>query len=172
VDRTKAANRVVARTLARAVGGHPTARRCYLTDDHGLYRKGRPEAGAGVAGPRLREPLRPALEVWAHVHSRPEPGLIFLTLGKRDISYDIEPPIPVSWLPAGGEAIQPVEGLFKVVGLNDQHAYVSVPEDHPVKVGDRVGVGCSHPCTTFDKWRYLLLVDDDYGVEQVVKTFF
>ena len=30
----------------------------------------------------------------------------------------------------------------------------------------------SHPCLTFDKWRQVLLVDDQYRVIDVADTFF
>jgi D-serine deaminase-like pyridoxal phosphate-dependent protein len=35
-----------------------------------------------------------------------------------------------------------------------------------------VGCGISHPCTTFDKWRLLPVVDDDGAVVDAVHTFF
>ncbi|WP_368856183.1 hypothetical protein, partial [Klebsiella pneumoniae] len=38
--------------------------------------------------------------------------------------------------------------------------------------GDRIGLGISHPCTTFDKWDIMYLVDEDYNVQDVFKTFF
>ena len=41
-----------------------------------------------------------------------------------------------------------------------------------VKVGDMVAFGISHPCTTFDKWGLLMVVDEDYRVMDAVKTFF
>ena len=39
-------------------------------------------------------------------------------------------------------------------------------------VGDLVGCGISHPCTTFDRWPLLLAVDDDYTVRFALNTFF
>jgi D-serine dehydratase len=39
-------------------------------------------------------------------------------------------------------------------------------------VGDLVGCGISHPCTTFDRWPLLLGVDDDYAVRFGLNTFF
>ena len=42
----------------------------------------------------------------------------------------------------------------------------------PVRVGDLVGLGISHPCTTFDKWQVVYVVDDDYAIVDAVKTFF
>jgi len=39
-------------------------------------------------------------------------------------------------------------------------------------VGDTVCLGISHPCTTFDKWRWLPLVDANYNVVDAVATCF
>ena len=59
-------------------------------------------------------------------------------------------------------------------GLCD--AYLALPPEHALcdalAVGDLVGCGISHPCTTFDKWPLLLAVDDDYAVRYAVNTFF
>lgn len=41
-----------------------------------------------------------------------------------------------------------------------------------VAVGDLIGFGISHPCTTFDKWQVVYVIDDDYTVVDDVKTFF
>jgi D-serine dehydratase len=60
--------------------------------------------------------------------------------------------------------------------MNDQHAYLRLPEGDPIRdslsVGDLVGCGISHPCTTFDRWPLLLAVDDDYAVRGALNTFF
>ena len=56
--------------------------------------------------------------------------------------------------------------------MNDQHAYLRIPEDADLEVGDLVGSGISHPCTTFDKWRLLLTVDDGYRITGAIRTFF
>ena len=58
--------------------------------------------------------------------------------------------------------------------MNDQHAYLHFPADlpDPPQVGDLIGCGISHPCTTFDKWRSLFTVDDDYRVTGAIRTFF
>ncbi|ATQ43372.1 alanine racemase [Caulobacter mirabilis] len=143
---------------------------CYLTDDHGFYAASRTDGGSGLA---IAEPFKPALEVWGHVQSRPQPDLSILTLGKRDVSYDLGLPVPILWAPADGdERPRPIGDGFEVLRLNDQHAYLRTPPDHPLRAGDRVGVGVSHPCTTFDKWRFLALVDDDGRIEEIVETFF
>ena len=59
-----------------------------------------------------------------------------------------------------------------MVALNDQHAFLDLPPELPLAVGDMAAVGISHPCTTFDKWRLLPVVDDDYTVVEAVRTFF
>jgi D-serine dehydratase len=61
---------------------------------------------------------------------------------------------------------------WTMAAASDQHAHLAVPPDHGAAVGDLVALGPSHPCTTFDKWRTLYLVDDDYTVTEEVPTFF
>lgn len=118
--------------------------------------------------------LAPALEVWAHVQSRPDSTRAILTVGKRDISYDAGMPIPVHWIRPGSAKVrpEPVPDGHVVEALNDQHCHLVIPADSPLQVGDMVGFGISHPCTTFDKWSVLMVVDDAYRVVGAVKTFF
>lgn len=144
---------------------------CYITNDHGMYEQAqRAEAERGQL--TLSAPFQPALEVWAYVQSRPEPGLAILTLGKRDISYDIEMPIPIKWSRRGTRTVGKLGTDCKIASLNDQHARLLLPDQHPLAVGDRVGLGCSHPCTTFDKWKYIYRVDDRYTVTDLIATLF
>jgi D-serine dehydratase len=113
-----------------------------------------------------------ALEVWAYVQSRPEPTKVILTAGKRDLSFDVHLPVPLHWHRPGREGVQPVPAQHTIVGLNDQHAHMTIPADSPLQVGDMVGLGVSHPCTTFDKWQAMFVVDDDYDVVGAIRTFF
>jgi D-serine dehydratase len=145
---------------------------CYLAHDSVLYREAFADLVArspefGAAGPGLM----PALEVWAYVQSRPEPGKVLLTMGKRDISYD-ELPVPLSWCRPGDRRPRAIGDGHTVTGLNDQHCHMSVPAGSPLQIGDMVGFGVSHPCLTFDKWPVLYVVDDDYTVVDAVRTFF
>ena len=39
-------------------------------------------------------------------------------------------------------------------------------------VGERIGLGNSHPCTTFDKWHWMPIVEDDYRVTDAVTLHF
>jgi len=148
---------------------------CYLTSDHGTYLRHTAEIDAREGE---TDGLRPALELWSVVQSRPEPTLAILTMGKRDASYDADLPVPLyttrpTELDAAPAALPPG---CRIVKLNDQHAYLQLPEGDPLcaslTVGDLVACGISHPCTTFDKWQVLLAVDDNYNVTQAVNTFF
>jgi D-serine deaminase-like pyridoxal phosphate-dependent protein len=131
----------------------------YVTHDVGLYERTSP----------LAEELRPALEAWGPVLSRPEPDLALVGLGKRDVSHDVDLPRP--GLISDRDGLREATGMT-VTELNDQHAYLRVPRDDPLAVGDLVGCGISHPCTAFDKWRLIPVVDDDYTVVDAVATFF
>jgi D-serine deaminase-like pyridoxal phosphate-dependent protein len=41
-----------------------------------------------------------------------------------------------------------------------------------LEVGDRLICGILHPCTAFDKWRKVPMVDDHHRVVEIVETFF
>jgi D-serine dehydratase len=147
---------------------------CYLTHDSKMYRQFFEQMRNRVPEiDYLGHGLQPALELWAYVQSTPEPGLAIATLGKRDVSFDVDMPVPEQWFRPGlHERPQALGAGFSVAGLNDQHAYVTLPDDSPLRVGDMVSFGISHPCTTFDKWQLLYVVDDDYRVIEGIRTFF
>jgi D-serine dehydratase len=145
---------------------------CYITHDSGFYERFAQAMGArGGDAWRERGSLQPALEIWAHVQSRPEPGLAILAFGKRDASFDVDLPIPLLRI-RDGEPPLGVGSGYRIAKLNDQHAYLELPANADVRVGDLVGCGISHPCTTFDKWRWMPIVGDDYGVTGAIRTFF
>jgi D-serine deaminase-like pyridoxal phosphate-dependent protein len=140
---------------------------CYVTHDEHLYGVTSPFARDG-ADPRWR--LRPAIEVWSEVWSRPEPGLALVGMGRRDVAFDAGLPVPRQlFRPGSGRS--DVRGLT-VTGLNDQHGFVQMPDGADLRVGDWLGCGINHPCTQFDKWRVIPVVDDDYRVLDFVRTFF
>ncbi|HEX8605454.1 MAG TPA: amino acid deaminase [Pseudoduganella sp.] len=142
---------------------------CYLTSDHGHYLQLTAELDVREG---LAEGLRPALEVWSMVLSRPEPALAILSMGKRDASYDLGLPLAlVAHRPGEPGPLALPEGA-RIEKMNDQHAYLRLPDGVDLRVGDLVGCGISHPCTTFDKWSVLLLVDDDYNVQRAINTLF
>ena len=150
---------------------------CYLTSDAGIYRTAQRDitqrnAVARSVDKTLGSSLLPALEVWAYVQSIPEPGLAIVGLGKRDAAFDSGLPQPVWHHRQGGVAPVPVPGDWTTTKLMDQHAYLAIPEGADLRVGDMLGFEISHPCLTFDKWRFLTLVDAEYNVLEAVPTFF
>jgi D-serine dehydratase len=145
---------------------------CYLTHDHGFYSRMLAEVERRCD---CTDSLRPAMEVWAMVQSRPEPGVAILAVGKRDISFDLSLPMPIARAAAGERAAGPVPTGWKITALNDQHAYMrwdAAEEADAPRVGDRVGLGISHPCTTFDKWHWMPVVENDYSVTDAVTLHF
>jgi len=144
---------------------------CYVTHDSRFYERfARHVIARSGAAWQQRGGLKPALEVWTQVQSQPEPGLAILAFGKRDASFDIDLPMPFARMRDGMRT--PLDATWRIGKLNDQHAYMQIPADADVRVGDLVGCGISHPCTTFDKWRWMPIVDDDYGVTAAIRTFF
>ncbi|MEO1656479.1 MAG: alanine racemase [Pseudomonadota bacterium] len=147
---------------------------CYITLDNRFFQAETQRAaerlGPGGATP---DQLQPALEVWSYVQSRPEPGLSILSFGKRDVSHDMGLPVPKLRLQPGDT--QPTafpDQVGVIEALNDQHAFFRHSDNLELNVGDLVSVGISHPCTTFDKWRLLYVVDDDYQVCDAIRTYF
>jgi D-serine dehydratase len=138
----------------------------YLFHDHGIYQAATP-AARGVPGAPV---LRPALELWAQVLSRPEPGLALLSAGRRDAGFDAGLPVPLRVRRRDGEAAGLADA--EVTGLNDQHAYLRLDPDTALAPGDLVCLGISHPCTTLDKWRVIPVLDEQDRIIDVVHTFF
>ncbi|MEW9808276.1 amino acid deaminase [Mesorhizobium sp. ZMM04-5] len=147
---------------------------CYLTHDSHMLRNfmaemkaRRPDLAA------LGETWRPALEVWAHVVSRPQPDHVIVGLGKRDASYDAGFPVPFAMCRPGRDSLPvALEGKHVAIEMNDQHLFLKVPADSSLEVGDMIGFGISHPCLTLDKWRFIPVVDDDYVMVSAVTTAF
>lgn len=146
---------------------------CYLTHDHQRYTR---YLCCVAERLNLRETLKPALELLACVQSQPEPGLALLSMGKRDVAYDLDLPQPVWRSDGQGGAPQPVPAHWRIDALNDQHAYLrfdaAAPQAEWPRLGETVASGISHPCTTFDKWRWLPVVDEGYRVVDAVRTQF
>jgi D-serine dehydratase len=137
---------------------------CYVTHDVGAYDAVSPLGSHGDGG------LAAALEVWGRVLSTPEPGLALADVGKRDASFDGALPLPLRVSRDGARTVS-VDGM-RVDRLNDQHAYIELEPGRELQVGDLVAFGISHPCTTFDRWRVLLVVDDDDRVVDLAHTWF
>ncbi len=138
---------------------------CYLTHDHGLYERLTPASRGVTDSPKFVAALR----IWAQVSSRPEPGLALLTMGRRDAAYDSGFPQPQAIRRSETTGAQDFSA--EIVGLNDQHAYVRLGADADLQVGDWVGSGISHPCSMFDRWRLIPVVEGNTVVD-LIHTFF
>jgi len=115
--------------------------------------------------------LRPAFRLWAQVVSRPTPEQAFLNAGKRDAAYDLHLPLAQVVRSGRDGTLRPADGVT-VTGLSDQHAWVATERAGDLEVGDWVGLGLSHPCTSFDKWQLIPLVEQDGTVTDYLRTFF
>ncbi|MFF4326859.1 alanine racemase [Streptomyces sp. NPDC001591] len=138
----------------------------YVSHDHGWY---------GRLTPFNRVPeeggLRPAFRLWTQVVSRPSPTQAFVNAGKRDIAYDLGLPEAELVRDAFTGAERAATGV-RVVKLSDQHAWLETGSAEDVQVGDWVALGMSHPCTIFEKWPLIPVVDADGAVREYVRTFF
>jgi D-serine dehydratase len=146
---------------------------CYLTQDHFGYAR---DFARVLREQRLAVPpggLEPALEVWSYVQSRPDVNKVLLTLGKRDVGHDAGLPRPIRWFrPGRMPAPATIPDGCSITSLNDQHAHMKIAPEAPFEVGDMVALGIAHPCTTFERWQLLMLVDDRLDVVGAVRTFF
>ena len=141
---------------------------CYLTHDAVHYKQLSPFGGRIPETGELEE----ALEVWGAVLSLPEPGLAILGFGRRDVPHDLELPVPRLVKTPGPQPPIPLRAEASITRLMDQHAFLKVSAEANLKVGDLIGCGISHPCTAFDKWRLIPVVDDGYVVIDAVLTYF
>ncbi|MBL1088667.1 MULTISPECIES: amino acid deaminase [Streptomyces] len=138
----------------------------YVSHDDGHYRRLTPFNRVPEEGD-----LQPAFRLWAQVVSRPTPGQAFLNAGKRDAAHDLDLP-RAQVVRSGRDGTERPAAGITVTGLSDQHAWLATERAGDVEVGDWVGLGLSHPCTSFDKWQLIPLVERDGTVVDFVRTFF
>ncbi|MDX3386535.1 amino acid deaminase [Streptomyces niveiscabiei] len=136
----------------------------YVTHDHLHYRDRTPFNRVPEEGS-----LEPAFRLWAQVVSRPTERQAFINAGKRDVAYDLGLPVVEVIRRAGNE--RTADGI-SVSALSDQHAWLETGPGVDLEVGDWVGLGLSHPCTTFEKWPLIPVVEADGTVAEYVRTFF
>ncbi len=142
----------------------------YLTHDHGLLARANP--WSRMSPPRA--PI-PAAIVWAQVLSTPETGLALAGAGRRDVPYDIDLPTPIlvrrALADGSSGPSQPLTGL-EVTKVDDQHLYLRPTAGRMLDLipGDVVGLGISHPCTLFDKWRSITVTGQ--GTARLIHTEF
>ncbi|WP_031043674.1 amino acid deaminase [Streptomyces sp. NRRL F-5650] len=138
----------------------------YVSHDDGHYREVTPFNRVPSEGA-----LEPAFRLWAQVVSRPSPEQAFANAGKRDAAYDLDLPFAQAVRPAGGGPERPATGIT-VSALSDQHAWLRTAPQAELEVGDWLGLGLSHPCTSFDKWQLIPVAEADGTVVDYIRTFF
>jgi D-serine deaminase-like pyridoxal phosphate-dependent protein len=136
----------------------------YVSHDDGHYREITPFTRVPEEGA-----LEPAFRLWAQVVSRPSPEQAFANAGKRDAAYDLDLPFAQVVRRDGTE--RPATGV-EVSGLSDQHAWLRTAPEADLEVGDWIGMGLSHPCTSFDKWQLIPVAEADGTVVDYIRTFF
>ncbi len=133
----------------------------YVSHDHIHYEVSNPFMKS-----KSKERFVPALELWARVLSVPESKLAILNFGKRDAGNDLDNPLPIKCF---SKKLRPFKAV--ILRLNDQHAFMKIAKGS-LDVGDVIGCGISHPCTNFDKWKLIPVVNDNYDVVDCIHTFF
>ncbi|MEV0178095.1 alanine racemase [Streptomyces sp. NPDC050625] len=113
--------------------------------------------------------LEPAFRLWAQVVSRPSASEAFVNAGKRDAAHDLD--LPVAQVVRRDGVERPAAGI-EVTALSDQHLWLRTGPEADVEVGDWLGIGLSHPCTSFDKWQLIPLAEADGTVVDYIRTFF
>ncbi|MER5180243.1 amino acid deaminase [Streptomyces sp. NPDC002896] len=136
----------------------------YVSHDDGHYRKLTPFNRVPEEGA-----LEPAFRLWAQVVSRPSAEQAFVNAGKRDAAYDLDLPFAQVVRRDGTE--RPATGV-SVTALSDQHAWLRTAPEADLEVGDWLGMGLSHPCTSFDKWQLIPVAEADGTVVDYIRTFF
>ncbi|MFC8036982.1 amino acid deaminase [Streptomyces griseoincarnatus] len=136
----------------------------YVSHDDGHYQRLTPfNRVPGEGG------LEPAFRLWTQVVSRPSAEQAFTNAGKRDAAYDLD--LPVARVVRRDGVERPATGI-EVTGLSDQHAWLRTSSEADLEVGDWVGLGLSHPCTSFDKWALIPVAEADGTVVDYIRTFF
>jgi D-serine dehydratase len=146
---------------------------CYLTHDVGVYKVAQKKIQTrNEVAQRMQFGLQPALQLWAYVQSVPEKNKAIIGMGKRDAAFDAGLPTPALHYRPGDAAPKAAMAGWELFKMMDQHAFMRIADGDDVRVGDMVAFDISHPCLTFDKWRFLPVVDASYRVIDVVQTFF
>ncbi|MDW4907098.1 amino acid deaminase [Streptomyces sp. ADMS] len=137
----------------------------YVSHDDGRYREITPFNRVPEEGA-----LEPAFRLWTQVVSRPSPEQAFANAGKRDAAYDLDLPV-AQVVRREGAAERPATGI-SVTGLSDQHAWLRTTPEADLEAGDWLGLGLSHPCTSFDKWQLIPVAEADGTVVEYIRTYF
>ena len=149
---------------------------CYISHDRGIYQTAQNLVRERLARSTILTETLPgdlvsAIEVWAYVQSRPEANKVIVNVGKRDVAFDADLPM-LERVYRDGQLLDMETHNITTTAVMDQHMFMQVEENCPLEVGDIVVLSTSHPCITFDKWRYIGLTNQNDEVTEWVKTEF
>ncbi|MCF6434796.1 amino acid deaminase [Pseudoalteromonas sp. MMG022] len=146
---------------------------CYVIHDTGIYQSAQQQVlQRSQLACDIKGGLTSGLYLWAYVVSRAEPNLAIIGLGKRDVAFDAGLPTPQLIFSPTTQKLEKASPAFRVTDIMDQHCMMSIASDAALKVGDLVCFSTSHPCLTFDKWRQIGVVDDDWVISKTLTTYF
>jgi D-serine dehydratase len=147
---------------------------CFFSDNGPIRARLRAIAERGLLGPdisaRIATSFEPALRIWAEVLSVNGRHDAICGFGLRDVAHDQGLPTPLA-LWRAGERVALLDRGAVVAKLNDQHAFVQVPECL-VSLGDVIEFGINHPCTTIDKHDVIYGLGETGTVSVALRTFF
>ena len=98
-------------------------------------------------------------------------GLAILGFGRRDVPFDQDLPMPFTLR----RRLRRTRRRRRRPGRRAAERPARLLPGRPdvaIEPGDLVGCGVSHPCTAFDKWRVIPVLDDDDHVIDAVATYF
>ena len=143
----------------------PVARRGRLPLGRRAHQRAQPRGPQDGSGPATRAA---GLGLCNRCPSRAAPSSRWASA--TPLSTPACPRRPSATVPARPPRAAPAH--WKLTAMMDQHAFMQISEGDDIQVGDMIAFDISHPCLTFDKWRQVLLVDEQYRVIDVAETFF
>lgn len=149
---------------------------CYVSHDKGIYQQAQQKIQTRLSAQQslvvpFEQDLISAIEVWAYIIARPEPTKAIVNLGKRDVAFDTSLP-QLERVYRNAQSLMIEAQTISTLAVMDQHLFLSLPAQSELQVGDMVVFSTSHPCITFDKWRYIAQVNHQDQVMAWMKTEF
>jgi len=148
---------------------------CYVSHDKGIYQVAQDNVLKRIEksnsfNVNIQSDLKSAIEVWAYAQSCPEKNLIIVNLGKRDVAFDTDLP-SLERVYRNGQQIDVEVSSIKTIDIMDQHLFLKVNDDCQIDVGDTLVFSTSHPCITFDKWRFIAICENNIATHWVKPAF-
>ncbi len=146
---------------------------CYLIHDTGIYAHAQHEVLArSQLACDINGDLVSSLYIWAYVASIPESGLAIIAMGKRDVAFDAGLPIAEFHYCPVTQCLKVVDADMRIEKIMDQHCMMRYSTQTTLKVGDMLCFSTSHPCLTFDKWRQIGVIEQDWVITKTISTHF